>query len=400
MTWRDTVKSQSDNGQALVGRFRQARFIVPTSNARMGRRAEVHEYPLRNTPWVEDVGRAARRFNVDVFVDATLGGDYLAARNALIAALEQPGPGTLVHPWYGTLTVSLAEPGNVRETTSEGGRASFRLAFVESGALTFPAAETDTQAQVEANAVAALDSATTSFVETFDSEGLPGWALTELEEDLRASLSGLESRLAGITGPIAAQIRAPANMAAAITGSMHRLADIAGEPLRAIQLYEALFDAGIDNPTVPLTTPLRRQQASSTAAQQRLIRQAAIIEASRSASQAGYASRDDALATARRLGAALDDQMEAVDPVTGRPVNDQVYGNLQALRAALNEDLRQRGARLPDLVAHVPTSTLPALVIAHQLYGDATRDGEIIARNKLTQPGFTPGGTALEVLNG
>lgn len=400
MSWRDTVKRQSDNGDALIGRFRQARFVVPSSTAKVGRRAEVHEYPLRSIPWVEDIGRAARHFEAEVFVDGTLADDYLAARNALITALETPGPGTLVHPWYGTMTVSVPGPTSVRETNADGGRATFRITFVESGALQFPAAGTDTQEQVDAKAVAALAAATESFEETFDSEGLPGWALTELQEDLRASLTALESNLEGITSEIAAQIRAPANMAASITGSMYRLADIAGEPLRAIQLYEAMFDSGLGNPTVPLTTPLRRQQAKSTAAQQRLIRQAAVVEASRSASKSGYASRDDALDIERRLGSALDSLMEEVDPVSGRPVDDQVYAAMQALRAALNEDLRQRGARLPDIVSHIPTSTLPALVIAHQLYGDATRDGEIIARNKLMHPGFTPGGTALEVLNG
>jgi prophage DNA circulation protein len=39
-------------------------------------------------------------------------------------------------------------------------------------------------------------------------------------------------------------------------------------------------------------------------------------------------------------------------------------------------------------------------VVAHQLYGDATKADEIIARNRnVRHPGFVRGGQALEVLS-
>ena len=46
-----------------------------------------------------------------------------------------------------------------------------------------------------------------------------------------------------------------------------------------------------------------------------------------------------------------------------------------------------------------PQTTLPALVVAHRLYGDATRADEITVRNNARHPGALRGGIELEVLS-
>ncbi|MHB1183401.1 MAG: DNA circularization protein [Desulfobulbia bacterium] len=397
MSWRDTIKGRSEGGVPLVGSFRGAKFIVPDSDATFGRRAEVHEYPRRDTPWVEDLGRKARQFSIEVFVDGRLG-DYLAARDALIAALEEKGSATLVHPWYGSMTVSLAEPAGVRESTREGGRATFRLAFVEAGELRFPTSGVDTATVVDKQASATLTSMIRDFIKNFNVDGLPAWSLAEIERDLYGALAEVEGLISGVAGAIAGEIRTPGNMAAGIIGAIQRLRGIAPEPLQAVGLYKRLFAAGEDNPTVPATTAVREQQVQNSAAVQRLTQQTAVVEAARSASQADYPARDEALATAAMLQEALDVQMEAVEPVTGAPISDPVYQALAALRAAVSIDLRTRGARLPELTGYTPGTTLPALVIAHRLYGDATRADEITDRNRIRHPGFVPGGETLEVV--
>lgn len=406
MSWRDTIKGRSEGGVPLVGSFRGAKFIVPDSDATFGRRAEVHEYPLRDTPWVEDLGRHARQFSIEVFVDGRLvpspdgrPGNYLAAKDALIKALEEKGSATLVHPWYGgAMTVSLAEPASVRESTREGGRATFRLAFVEDGGLRFPTSGVDTATVVDKQARATLTSMIGDFIKNFNVAGLPAWSLAEIERDLYGTLAEVEGLISGVAGAIAGEIRTPGNMAAGIIGAIQRLRGIAPEPLRAVGLYKRLFAAGEDNPTVPATTAVREQQVQNSAAVQRLTQQTAVVEAARSASQADYPARDEALATAAMLQEALDVQMEAVEPVTGAPISDPVYQALAALRAAVSIDLRTRGARLPELTGYTPATTLPALVIAHRLYGDATRADEITDRNRIRHPGFVPGGETLEVV--
>lgn len=77
MSWRDQLRD---------GSFRGVPFKIQASRALVGRRGQVHEYPLRDKPYAEDLGRRARAFNVECFV---LGADYMAQRDALIAALEE-----------------------------------------------------------------------------------------------------------------------------------------------------------------------------------------------------------------------------------------------------------------------------------------------------------------------
>lgn len=400
MSWRETIKARSVEGKALTGSFRSARFIVPTSEGVFGRRAVVHEYPKRNTPWVEDNGRKARQFTVPVFVDGSLveSGDYLDAKEALIAALEEEGPGTLVHPWYGTMTVSLVDPATVKESTGKGGRATFRLVFVEDGGLQFPTSATDTAWAVDDKADDALAVIEDDFTDVYDTDGLPDWSLTEIADDLYTTLADLEEMVGDVAGPIADEIRSPANMATAIIGSVQRLEETATEPLRALSLYERLFDAGDDCLDCQTTTPVRRQQAKSTAAMQRLTRQTAVVEGCRSSSRAEYKTGAEAIATATKLQNKLDELMEAVDPVGGAPISDKVYQALAALRSAVGKDLRSRGAQLPELTTYTPPATLPALVVAHRIYGDATRADEVTARNRISHPGFVAGGEPLEIV--
>ena len=432
MSWRDTIKSQSSGGAPLVGAFRGAKFIVPDSEGTFGRRVQLHEYPMRDIPWVEDLGRSARHFACEVFVDDSLPGGYLAARDALIVALEAEGGGTLVHPWYGTMQVALAEPAAVRESTRDGGRANFRLSFIEAGSLRFPTSAADTAQAVDKKAgtpstpttdgtgtvsgtgEGALGTAMDRFAAVFDVSHLPDWGVTDLANDVYQTLSLVEDRVSGTAGTVAGLIRTPGNMAAAIVGSMQRLREIAGEPIRAIGLYKPLFSAGSDVAATPATTNVRKQQAASSAALHRLVQQTAVIEACRSAGQLDFPepgttssgatqtffqTRAEVLALASELQDALDAQMEVVDPVTGAPIDDSLFQALDALRAAMVTDLRTRGARLPELTTYTPRGSMPALVIAYRLYGDATRDEEIVLRNHISRPGFVPGGRELEVLN-
>ena len=83
----------------------------------------------------------------------------------------------------------------------------------------------------------------------------------------------------------------------------------------------------------------------------------------------------------------------------GAAESDDVYSALAGLRAATVKDITVRGADRARLVSYTPIDSLPAVVIAYQLYDDASRDDEIVVRNRVRHPGFVPGGAPLEVLS-
>ena len=123
--------------QLRAASFRGVSFGVTADESEGGRRTVTHEFPQREAPYVEDLGGAPRRFTVQAFV---LGSDYMSRRDALEAALQQPGPGTLVHPWYGEVQVSQTAPYKVRHSAQDGGMAVFQLFFCRDTEPNSPAA--------------------------------------------------------------------------------------------------------------------------------------------------------------------------------------------------------------------------------------------------------------------
>lgn len=109
--------------------FRGVPFKTKGNGKSHGRRGTHHEYPGRDRGWIDDAGQADAEITLDAYV---VGDDWIARRDALEAALLQPGAGRLVHPTRGPLDV-VPRPGrwSVRERSSEQGMAVFRLSFVE-----------------------------------------------------------------------------------------------------------------------------------------------------------------------------------------------------------------------------------------------------------------------------
>jgi prophage DNA circulation protein len=122
------------------GSFRGATFRLDSYQTATGRRADVREYPLRNIPNAEDLGRKARRFQFTAYV---LGAGWEADRDVLLNACEEDGPGTLVHPFHGEHQV-ICENCTVSESRAGGVRyCAFELEFVEAGAYDSPNYEPD-----------------------------------------------------------------------------------------------------------------------------------------------------------------------------------------------------------------------------------------------------------------
>ncbi|MEE9357463.1 DNA circularization protein [Candidatus Vondammii sp. HM_W22] len=187
MSWRDNLRQ---------GKFRDAEFVIETDGMSFGRRNELHEYPLRDKPYVEDLGRKAREHNVECFV---IGPDYMTARDALIEALEKPGAGTLVHPFMGTLRVAVRNA-RKRESTRDGGMAKFTITFVESGENTRPDAVIDTRQVIDAKADVAIVAASADFAKSFSTDDVPEFVRNGALVDLNSATDSIDDAVASIPG--------------------------------------------------------------------------------------------------------------------------------------------------------------------------------------------------------
>jgi prophage DNA circulation protein len=398
MTWTD---------QYLDASFRGVPFNVPRHRRQLGRRLDVHQYALRETPWPEDLGREARRFSITAVI---LGADYFADRDRLIAAIEDvPGPGQLVHPYLGTKTVTCLG-GSVEESQDRGGMATFDLEFVEAGENAAPAASSDTPAVAVAAAEEADAGAQAAMGEGFDVSGMPAFVLTGAIGDVQGGLDAIgkaADRLSGISeglyaytrqaqaiaGQVSGLAREPLMLAARISGLVVAVRGLATSPLAALSALRPLISHGLGLAALGVT-PARRRQDANRQALNLMVSTAAASQAVIAASQATFDSYADA-ATVRD---GLAEDLDGLGLRLADAGDDANYELVRAMRLAMVADVTARGGNLRRLRAYVPPATAPALVIAQRLYGDATLADDIIARNRIRNPNFVPGGQALEVL--
>lgn len=395
MSWKEKL---------LAGSFRNVGFLIESAAGEIGRRVALHQYPLRDKPYAEDLGRQARRFTLDAFV---LGPDYMTVRDALIDALETPGPGLLVHPYLGEMTVTVLEARGPQESTRQGGLARFSITFVESGEKVFPAKKSDTSRLLQEKSGLAANVLQSEFGFSFDATGRPEFIgvhaqtllgkVTNKLDALRRSIPGVPSQVTAyvaqlqrFSSTIEDLIRTPADLAAEVYGLVADVALLPDRPNRAIKAYRQLWDALSGEPEISRTTASRVRQADNQQALQSLVQRAAVVEAVRTVSTMTFESYDDAVTLRSELADRLDAEMDTAD--------DETYRVLTDLRVALVRDLNARSANLARVVRYTPALTLPALVVAYRLYDDAGRDGEIAARNRIRHPGFVTGGRELEVL--
>jgi len=218
-SWRDRlVWVESDNQQRKKASFRGVPFFIRDSDRSIGRRNVVHQYPFKDVPYVEDLGQDADEFIVNGYVvqNEDNGQDYIDERDALIKALREPGPGTLIHPYYGGLWVSLSGKARVEESFIQGGIARFTMAFIlvtEAGqakakVIPFPKTETDYVEAVDDKAEESLDAAEDEFSEKADLEDMPSYAENSIMDAVDSYKGMLQTVSKLVQGAFPSQISA------------------------------------------------------------------------------------------------------------------------------------------------------------------------------------------------
>lgn len=369
--------------------FRGVSFRTSATGEAAGRRIVRHEFPDRDDPVLEDLGRRAREFTIEGHV---LGDSYMAQRDRLLAALNAPGPGELIHPYRGKIRVSVLRS-RVRESTSEEGLARFTMTFVEDREGLQPRGAENTALRVQDRAAALSDAANADFTDNFNilqqAEFVVNAALAAISDGMQA----LEDVVEGVTGPVSAILRFPANAAAAVGGAFTRINAQIANAQSAYRLFQSMFNTGENDPDPGTATPSRKQQAANQDAVNDLLRNQALASAATAAMGIDYGSTGELLEVRAGLLEGLDSQINAAG-------GDGIFLALSDLRAAVVRDFNARVQGLPPVVQFTPAQTLPALALAQSLYGDAARESEIVTRNNIRRPLFVPGGIPLEVTLG
>lgn len=400
-------------------------FAVLTSEALFGRRNAIHEYPFAETLWVEDIGRSARRITMTGFIvdrDPLLGGLPLDAQiTALINVCETGRQQKLVHPTLGELNVGLLAPVSIREEWNKGRMVVLTFSFIENGTQTFPSRIIETPQNTQAVAVDASRKA----IDLFAAQSAPNfleaaaaavqgvvntttsWAnkALKLSEDA-TNIFGMASQFAAVLTPRSRsattreQVRqaakvlsaAAANLSPATTGEYGAAVQAFVDTVRATSVTGAdalhTFTRLATTDVAPTASGAGVSQSVTDAVtvSNTLLRRMAVIAQAKATADATFTSYDEAIALLNATTALLDPEIL----YAGNVGDDAAFASLRALRAAVVEDLKTRGASLAPLEQFTLPSPLPASVVALRLYGDAGRADDLIARVKPSHPAFMP----------
>ena len=390
MTWRDAIRSAS---------FRGVPFVVEGSTARFGRRVAVHEYPQRDIPYHEDMGRATRTFTVRGLVGGD-GQDYRARRDALLDAIETPGPGQLVHPTYGEMTVVVLSA-DTTESSRDGGVWRFSLVCQESGALVFPAPTQDTPTASSSAADAVYDAQGDDFLASWTIEDMPDWVA---DDAITQVLAQRQTILDTVTGPHASTVRQMDELQIALDAleaAVNEDVSIVTDPDTLLSSLTDIYQRITSLPVLRELTAAAGAQASTSAtttdalaaegnreALDRLLYRCLLGEHARALSleDLGWLQRAELLRDelTARIGAEED---------LGGPA----HSSLLDLRVAVVQDVAARATDLPSMRTETVQTATPTLAIAARLYGDAHRAAEITERNHIPHPLFAVG--QMEVLS-
>lgn len=374
--------------------FRGVPFYINDSQLGAGRRLARHEYPQRDLPYLEDMGRKAREYKVDAYV---LGPEYMDSRDALLAAIEKPGPGQLVHPWHGTVQV-VAQDCQLSESTSAGGYAKFSITFVEAGRREAPAVTPDTAgifSRAKARVQASME---TVYADTLDFVGQPVSVVQdglETLDELRA-LPGVAASIASLSG-YGAAINILASTEA-LAGLLDPVLLVRGVQALASGLVDLSPLIGFDREELPAVTSTAILRNNNRSQLELMVRQAGVVEQVDRILAADYASVDLA-------NEARGEIVAAVDQVLLHPSLDhRCTQSVIDFRTAALAHMKAISPKLPVLIDVENRAVRPAIVVAHEHYGDGWmkngKDASLIAINKVRHPGFVPNGTLqLEVVN-
>lgn len=400
VTWRDKL---------LAGSWRGVPFATERHDMTGGRRVVVHEFPQRDEPFAEDMGRAVRRWSIDCLI---VGPDYMTGRDALIAALEAPGAGTLVHPYVGQQTC-LAEQYSLSESSDQGGMARFSLSFTEAGRLLAADQTADSNAAASATAAAVTNAAPAVFTDRFSVASLPGFV-----EDGAAGLVhefvGSSRFIGGMLGGAGkllrtyqqgldmangaiALVRQPVVLALSVKSMIGALGQLGQLPLVRLRGLVRMIDDATRFRDVLGSTPARQAERANRVAFVELVQSLAAAELVRTSATMGFASYGEAT----RVRDWLADQIDALALTAYNAGEDASGARYDQLRLAMIRDVTDRGASLARLRSVTPLVTEPALVIANRLFGPAGIEAtaaDIVNRNAIRHPGFVPGRVAIDVL--
>lgn len=411
--------------------FKGVPFHVTDVKKTVIRRKILHEYPQRDIPFIEDLGKGATKYSVTAFL---VGDDCVSKAKKLEKALLSTGAGTFVHPWEGNLTVSVFDAGTIHYNNGAHRYCDLQITFVEAGELSFPAMSTDSVSLARQLANKLGLSAASDFMEAFKTGPLYQFVESAVNGTLLETLGVISNseltQIFDLADDCLDLITTGADLLSSDHGGfsdrligMLGLSRYASTKARWSAVTEQLSNLAGNDALSANTKALSNQEDAigdietlrlgDTSAVETLMRRTLISQAIGAATligtdvdvTAGSEDSEESTQQESMITISIDELQDVRDKLLDRldaelllPItNDEIFIELLQARSTVFTLLTRKAEGLSRLVEVDTKQNEPSLVVASDYYDDATREGEIVIRNKIPHSGFCP--TDLKILS-
>lgn len=420
--------------------FKGVPFWTERDQESGGRRIVKHQFPMRDPPFLEDLGEDLREFDVTAY----LASDAADAESAaLVAACASRGAGILVMPVQGPVMVRCVSWS--RDSFKDrAGYIAFSLKCTREGASSAMVSVAMSANLVFAAAESVASSIATSFLDGLALVGLPDYVVGGVVAGVQDGIATLEALrstepvdvtasstqrraiaslfdLAPVLVPVpVATGEAAVSVAAAQAVLARSVQDVNGVvtdpsaienagpaaiPLQVIAIARALGDAlppvsavrafeavvtepGFASVVVPgrvYPTPGRRAEAENAEQVFRLLRLAALTAYCEAVARVPLADRPAGITLRANVAEYFEAEVGDLPPS-----QLDLIRAIGALRDATIAYLSRKVVDLAPVIRLEANLPMPSVFWAWRLYQDPSRASELVARNRVVHPSFMP----------
>ncbi|MGF6392171.1 DNA circularization protein [Pseudomonas plecoglossicida] len=407
-TWRDSL---------LPASFRGVAFEVEQASMPTGQRGQLHEFVQRDDPFFEQLGKRAQPHKLTAFV---IGPDCFERRDKLLEALEKPGAGELVHPWLGRMLVKAGSC-EVSHERREGGMVRFDLEMHPDQPRKYPSAKPNTQQQAAKASEGLLDAALGRYSTAMDKIDTARINLNSLRNSVSGVFASVQQHFSpiatavnGVAGFVQAIVNAPDSLSAMFNsyfsssgGGLFSLSSSDSSNYRSsLSAASQQVESALAIDSIAPAGGADTSAAAQTTAN--LVQDTLLVQVGKIVSDLPVAPAAEPLASVPPLDQQVQKPVERAEV----PVADDVlqlrddlneaiwqaslkadhyhYQALTEVRHAVSAHLTAVAESGVRLIEVTPAQNLPALVLAYRRFGDATRENEVVQRNRIRHPGFVP----------
>lgn len=374
--------------QYIPASFKGVAFDAMEASSEHGRRGAEGEFPFGENTAYADLGRKIRRYTLKARFPNN---EHIASANALIAACESYGPGLLVHPTRGVVSVACTKLGVNDNVLEERGVTYVDLEFVEANVFGPGIAFGGTVLGLALTPI--YEAVNAAFVDQYQIDNVRFYRIREIEattsdrmETVKKEFEKYNAANPSLNGWQAiatmqdivddpAIVRDPQDAFEAFKRSMRSIAGVSTGELKYASFKRIANDAA-------WVSQLPAEAGAAQDAVNVMVRLLAMVNMVQAALETIVTNLSDALDQYDAVVQIIDEELVAAR----RTCQDDLYIELRKFETGAKTTLLKRAYGLPALVEYNFSKGVSSLMAAYEIYGDAKRFREIESFNPSNMP--------------